>query len=86
MQCSSLLVTHPHDLHEYLPHTFVSLDSFPLKLHYSNSIFPRTLTKWNSLDSSLKPFPPVKEAEGAKDTELAAQLETFRASVLASLA
>ena len=64
MQCSSLLVTHPHDLHEYLPYTFVSLDSFPLKLHYSNSIFPRTLTKWNSLDSSLKPFPPVKEAEG----------------------
>ena len=86
MQCSSLLVIHPHDLHEYLPYTFVSLDSFPLKLHHSNSFFPRTLTQWNSLDSSLKTFPPVKEAKGANDTELAAQFQTFRASVLASFA
>ena len=82
MQYSSLLVPHPYDLHEYHSYAFVSLDRFPLKLYFSNSFFPRTVTQWNSLDASL--FPPVKE--GANDNELAAQLEAFRASVLASLA
>ena len=82
MQYSSLLVPHPYDLHKYHSYAFVSLDRFPLKLYFSNSFFPRTVTQWNSLDASL--FPPVKE--GANDNELAAQLEAFRASVWASLA
>ena len=82
MQYSSLLVPHPYDLHEHHPYAFVSLDRSPLKLYFSNSFFPRTVTQWNSLDANL--FPPVKE--GASDNELAAQLEAFRASVWASLA
>ena len=82
MRYASLLVPHPYALHDHHPFAFRTLDRSPLKLYFSNSYIPRTVTQWNSLDSGL--FPPVKV--GASDVELAAQLEVFRTSVWASLA
>ena len=61
MSYSSLLVHYPYSMKSLHPYAFISLDRLPVKLYYSTSFLPRTVSEWNSLHESVFPVKPSLE-------------------------
>ena len=62
MSYNSPLTSHPYSLKSIHPHAFIPLDRLPVRLYYSTSFFPRTVTEWNALPLSVFPDKPSLDA------------------------
>ena len=60
MPTNTLLIPYPYLTKSMPPHAFTPLDLIPVKLYFSNSFLPKTVSEWNALPHSVAAAPSLE--------------------------